>query len=115
VPAHERCSGSTSELLRDAPFVRFLSGILIHVAVPFFIPCIVHILKASHTEIGIFATVNTIGSVFGQIIADPLAGHVGADRMLRWSMVVIPTLPIMWAFTSAHWHAAIPNFIAGIA
>ena len=119
-PAHERRAGSTRELLRDTPFVRFLSGILIlnvltHVAVPFFAPYMVHTLKASPTEIGILATVSAIGGVFGQLIAGPLAERVGTDRMLRRSMVVIPTLPIMWVFASEPWHAAIPNFIAGIA
>jgi len=118
-PPHERTPGSTRELLRDATFVRFLLGILTlnvmaQVAVPFFAPYMVRTLEATPTEIGMLATVSAIGGVAGQVVAGPLAERIGSDRMLRWSMLVIPTLPIMWVFASEPWHAGIPNLVGGM-
>jgi MFS family permease len=118
-PAAERLPGSTRELLRDATFVRFVGGILTlnvmaQIAVPFFAPYMVRTLDASPTEIGILATVSAIGGVGGQIVAGPLAERIGSERMLRWSLFVIPTLPLMWVFASEPWHAAIPNLVGGV-
>ena len=119
LPAHERPAASTRELLADATFIRFLLGILTlnvmaQVAVPFFAPYMVHHLEASPTEIGMLATVSAVGGVLGQIGAGPVAERFGSDRMLRWSMLFIPTLPLMWVFASEPWHAAIPNLFGGI-
>ena len=116
---HERAPGSTREMLGDANFVRFVSGILAlnvmtHIAVPFFAPYMVRTLDASPTEIGLLATISAIGGVGGQLIAAPLAERIGSERMLRWSLFVIPTLPIMWVLASEPWHAAIPNLIGGV-
>ncbi|MDA0353156.1 MAG: MFS transporter [Chloroflexi bacterium] len=115
----DRSGGSTREMLADSNFIRFVSGILAlhittHIAVPFFAPYMVRTLGASPTEIGILATISAIGGVGGLIVAGPLAERIGSERMLRWSLFVIPTLPIMWVFASEPWHAAIPNLIGGV-
>ena len=119
VPRSERLPGSTRDMLKDANFVRFVSGILAlnimtHIAVPFFAPYMVRTLEASPTEIGLLATVSAIGGVGGQLIAGPLAERFGSERLLRWSLFVIPTLPMMWVLASDPWHAALPNAIGGI-
>jgi MFS family permease len=116
---HAGAPGSTRELLADTTFVRFVTGILAlnvmtHVAVPFFAPYMVRTLHATPTEIGILATVSAVGGVAGQVVAGPMAEKFGSERLLRWSLFVIPTLPIMWVFASEPWHAAIPNLVGGV-
>ncbi|MPZ97910.1 MAG: MFS transporter [Dehalococcoidia bacterium] len=85
------------------------------IAGPFFAAYLVRDLGASATEVGILGTVDAVSAVVGQFIAGWVAVRYGSARLLRWSMVLLPALPLLWAISTSPEQAALPNALGGAA
>jgi MFS family permease len=81
---------------------------------PFFNVYLVENLKANATMVGITATASSVASLLVQRRLGKLADRWGARRMQLVSGLLIPILPIAWAFARAAWHIIPINLVSGV-
>ncbi len=116
-------SFAPSALLRD---MRAHSGFLaltltaalwnfsLNIAGPFFGVYMVQNLKATATLVGIMSVVTSVSSLVFQRPLGKLADKWGAHRMQLISGLLIPILPISWAFVTSIWHIVPINILSGL-
>ena len=80
---------------------------------PFFNVYLVVNLKASAAMVGITAITSTVSSLLVQRRLGRLADRWGAHRLQLISGLLIPILPLAWAFIRAPWHVILINIVSG--
>ena len=86
----------------------------IMIAGPFFGPYQVQGLHSTAAIVGIVSIAGSIASLPVQRYFGRLSDRWGEYRMMMFSGLLVPFVPIMWIFTSAPWHAIPVNAISGL-
>jgi MFS family permease len=81
---------------------------------PFFNVYLVQSLKASATMVGITSIASTVSGLLVQRGLGKLADRWGAHRLQLVSGLLIPLLPLAWAFTRAAWQVIPINLLGGV-
>jgi len=109
-------------LLRDLRLVPALPALIatavvwnffLNIPGPFFNVYLVVNLKASAAMVGITAITSTVSSLLVQRRLGRLADRWGAHRLQLISGLLIPILPLAWAFIRAPWHVILINIVSG--
>ena len=109
-------------LLRDLRMVPALPALIatavvwnffLNIPGPFFNVYLVVNLKASAAMVGITAITSTLSSLLVQRRLGRLADRWGAHRLQLISGLLIPILPLAWAFIRAPWHVILINIVSG--
>lgn len=81
---------------------------------PFFSVYLVENLKANATMVGITSTASAVAGLLVQRRLGKLADRWGARRLQLVSGLIIPILPLAWAFTTVAWHIIPINLVSGV-
>lgn len=109
-------------LLRDVvshhDFVAFaattaLWNFSINIAGPFFTVYLVKGLNANATMVAITTVATSVSSILVQRKVGDLNDRWGARRLFTICGLLIPVVPLMWAFATAAWNVIIINLISG--
>jgi MFS family permease len=105
-------------LRRNPPFAWLVAsslvwGAALNMAGPFFNVFIVTDLGGSAASVGIIAGTFALTGLFGQVVFGRLTDRRGNRRVLVLTGLLIPVLPVLWAFARAPWHGCIFNLAAG--
>ncbi len=84
------------------------------IAGPFFNVYLKEQLGASNFEVGWLTTSSAVSALFGQLVFGETMARRGSLWLTRMSLVVLPTLPIMWVFITEPWMVLAPNIIGGM-
>ncbi len=104
--------------MRNGAFRRFVSATFaLHfatmIAGPFFTVHLKNNLGATNFEVGWLTTVSPLAGLLALLVGGELQHSRGALWMTRLSLLVLPTLPLMWAFIDAPWMVLAPNIVGG--
>jgi MFS family permease len=86
----------------------------LNIAGPFFGVYMVQNLKATATLVGMMSVVTSVSSLVFQRRLGKLADKWGAHRMMLISGLLIPILPLSWAFVTSIWHVIPINILSGL-
>jgi MFS family permease len=92
----------------------FLWNFSINVAGPFFSVYMVQDLKATATMVGISSIVGNFCRLIVQRKVGELTDRWGPRRVQLISMIFIPIVPTLWAFSTAMWQIYLIEILAGI-
>jgi MFS family permease len=114
----ERPRGLTGAMLRDRLFVRYLaSTFVLHTTTmivgPFFAAYLVRNLSATTAEVGMLATVDQVAAVAAQLGLGLIVARYSTERMMRWLMLAMPFIPLLWLPATEPWHAILPHIVGG--
>ncbi|MBE7518213.1 MAG: MFS transporter [Thermoflexaceae bacterium] len=103
---------------RNGPFRRFVAATFaLHfatmIAGPFFTVHLKNNLGATNFEVGWLTTASPMAGLAALLIGGELQHRRGALWMTRVSLLVLPTLPLMWAMIDAPWMVLAPNIAGG--
>jgi MFS family permease len=85
----------------------------LNVAAPFFNVYLVHDLKADMIQVGILAAVFSLSGLPALRIFGPLADRWGPRRIILITSLLIPVLPLAWAFVPSPWWVLAINLPSG--
>ncbi len=114
---------SLKAMLRDLRSQRELSlfvavtalwNFSINVAGPFFNVYLVNNLRADAAMIGLTAIASTLATMLAQRKMGDLNDRWGARRLVIVSGLLIPIVPLLWAFTGAAWQIIPVNLLSGL-
>jgi len=105
-------------VLRDGRFRVFLLATFslqfaTMIAGPFFNVYLKENLSASNFEVGWLTTASAVAGIAGQLVFGELMAKRGGLWLTRMSLVILPALPILWAFLTRPWMVLAPNLIGG--
>lgn len=108
-----------AQLLRKPRFRTFLvATFALHfatmIAGPFFNVYLKEDLGASNFDVGWLTTSSAVSALIGQLVFGEMMARRGSLWLTRMSLVVLPTLPIMWVFITEPWMVLAPNIIGGL-
>lgn len=83
------------------------------IAGPFFNVYLKENLSASNFEVGWLTTASAVAGIAGQLVFGELMAKRGGLWLTRMSLVILPALPILWAFLTRPWMVLAPNLIGG--
>jgi MFS family permease len=92
----------------------FLWNFSINVAGPFFSVYMVQNLKATATMVGISSIIGNFCRLTVQRKVGELTDRWGSRRVQLISMIFIPIVPALWAFSTAMWQIYLIEILAGI-
>ena len=92
----------------------FLWNFSINVAGPFFSVYMVQNLKATATMVGISSIIGNLCRLIVQRKVGELTDRWGPRRVQWISMILIPIVPALWAFSTAMWQIYLIEILAGI-
>jgi len=92
----------------------FIWNFSIYVAGPFFSVYMVENLKATATMVGITSILANLWKLLVQRKAGELSDRWGPRRVQLISMLLIPILPALWAFSTTMWQIYLFEILAGI-
>ena len=84
------------------------------IAGPFFNVYLKEDLGASNFEVGWLTTSSAVAALLGQLVFGELMARRGSLWLMRMSLVVLPLLPILWAFITEPWMVLAPNILGGL-
>ncbi|OGO16704.1 MAG: hypothetical protein A2Z14_10890 [Chloroflexi bacterium RBG_16_48_8] len=92
----------------------FLWNFSINVAGPFFSVYMVQNLRATATMVGIASIISNLCRLIVQRKVGELTDRWGPRRVQLISMLLIPIVPALWAFSTAMWQIYIFEILAGV-
>lgn len=117
-PAEQRPPMQVRRVLANSRFRTFvIATFSLHfttmLAGPFFNVYLDSKLGASNFQIGWLTTTSAVTALGGQLFFGELMARRGSLWLTRVSLLVLPTLPIMWVFATEPWMIIFPNAIGG--
>jgi MFS family permease len=112
-------AGDLRRVLKSSPgFVgliisAFVWNMALQVAAPFFNVYLVNAFGATALTIGILAGISSLTALVGQPVFGRLLDKKGAFWVQATTGLLIPLLPLAWAFISAPWQVGIINSFSG--
>ncbi|HQW51643.1 MAG TPA: MFS transporter [Tepidiformaceae bacterium] len=108
-----------TEVFRRSRFRMFLlATFALHfatmIAGPFFNVYLKENLGASNFEVGWLTTSSAVAALLGQLVFGEMMARRGSLWLTRMSLVVLPLLPILWAFITEPWMVLAPNILGGL-
>jgi MFS family permease len=92
----------------------FIWNFSINIAGPFFSVYMVENLKATATMVGISSIIGSLCRLIVQRKVGELTDRWGPHRVQLISMILIPLVPALWAFSSVMWQIYLIEILAGI-
>lgn len=93
--------------------VAFIWNLALMVAGPFFSVYLVVNLGATPTQIGLLAAANSVTNIIGQRLWGRLNDRRGAAWVMRVTGLIIPVVPLLWAFAPDPWFLIPVEILAG--
>ncbi len=93
--------------------VAFIWNLALMVAGPFFSVYLVVNLGATPTQIGLLAAANSVTNIIGQRLWGRLNDRRGAAWVMRVTGLMIPAVPLLWAFAPDPWFLIPVEILAG--
>ncbi|MCK9487106.1 MAG: MFS transporter [Dehalococcoidia bacterium] len=115
----ERPRGSTSGMLRDRRFIRYLGALLVlnaatMVVGPFFLAYFVRDLGGSVSDVGLLATLEQSLAVGAQFLLALWVTRFNTERLFKVSLFLPALIPAAWLLVQEPWQAAVPFGLGGI-
>lgn len=121
VPARlRRRTRNVLDLMRRNPAFSWLAassfvwGLSLNLASPFFNVYLVTGLGGTAANVGIATGVTALTGLAGQALFGRLSDQRGNRAVLMFTGILIPILPILWAFALVPWHVYLINLAAGV-
>jgi MFS family permease len=108
-PAAVLCDGNFRLFLLATFSLQFATMI----AGPFFNVYLKENLRASNFEVGWLTTASAVAGIVGQLYFGDLMARRGGLWLTRMSLIILPALPILWAFLTRPWMVLAPNLLGG--
>jgi MFS family permease len=107
------------EIMQNPPFLVFcvsaaLWNFSINIAGPFFNVFMVEGLQATATMVGVASIFTSLFNLAVQRRSGALIDRWGPRRVQTFSMLLIPLVPLVWAFIHTMWQVYLANILAGI-
>lgn len=115
----ERPRGSTSGMLRDRHFIRYLGALLVlnagtMVVGPFFLAYFVRDLGGSVSDVGLLATLEQGLAVGAQFMLGFWVTRFNTERLFKASLFLPVLIPVAWLLVQEPWQAAVPFALGGV-
>ncbi len=103
----------------DTAFLAFLLHAIvwnfsINIAGPFFTVFQAQVLQSTATMIGLVAMMSSLASLPAQRFFGLLSDRWGDRRVMTVTMLIVPLVPVLWAFATKPWHPLVFNVFSGI-
>ncbi len=117
-PLKTAAAGLLRDLTANRDFLYFaatsaLWNLSLNIAGPFFSVYLVKNLQADATMIALTTIASSVAAILTQRRIGELNDRWGSPRLTMISGLLIPVVPLLWAFAGAAWHIILINLVSG--